>query len=158
MKACEGQMGRVFVIRLEDGDVVPGCIERFAEENGVSVGHVILVGGIGDGEVVVGPRRSEERPPQPMLLPIDGAHEVVGVGVIAPGEDRKPILHIHAALGRSGKTISGCLRPGVTTWLVGEVILYEILGAKVGRVRDEESGFVLLEPEANPGRPCASPS
>ena len=148
MKACEGQLGRVFVIRLEDGDVVPKCIERFAEEKGVSVAHVILVGGIGDGEVVVGPRRSEERPPQPMLLPIDGAHEVAGVGVLAPGEDGRPLLHIHAALGRSGKTTSGCLRPGVTTWLVGEVILYEILGANVARVTDEESGFALLEPLA----------
>ena len=39
MKACEGRIGRVFVIRLEDGDVVPHCIERFAEENGVSVGQ-----------------------------------------------------------------------------------------------------------------------
>jgi len=151
MKACEGQMGRVFVIRLEDGDVVPGCIERFAEENGVSVGHVILVGGIGDGKVVVGPRRSEERPPQPMLLPINGAHEVVGVGVLAPSEDGNPLLHIHAALGRSGQTITGCLRFGVTTWLVGEVVLYEILGAKVARVTDEESGLALLEP-AQPGR------
>ena len=146
MKACEGQTGRVFVIRLEDGDVVPGCIERFAEENGVSVGHVILVGGIGGGEVVVGPRYSEERPPQPMLLPINGAHEVVGVGILAPGEDRRPSLHIHAALGRSGQTMSGCLRRGVTTWLVGEVILYEILGAPVARIRDEVSGFELLEP------------
>ena len=146
MKACEGQMGRVFIIRLEDGDVVPGCIERFAEENGVSVGQVILVGGVGGGEVVVGPRRSEEMPPQPMLLPIDGAHEVLGLGMLAPDEDGKPILHIHAALGRSGQTMSGCLRPGVTTWLVGEVILYEILGVKVARVRDEESGFSLLEP------------
>lgn len=146
MKACEGQMGRVFIIRLEDGDVVPGCVERFAEENGVSVGQVILVGGIGGGEIVVGPQRSEEMPPQPMLLPIDGAHEVLGVGILAPDEDGKPILHIHAALGRSGQTMSGCLRPGVTTWLVGEVILYEILGVKVARVRDEESGFSLLEP------------
>ena len=145
MKASEGHTGRVFVIRLDDGDVVPGCIERFAEEKGVSVGHVILVGGIGDGEIVVGPRRSEERPPEPMLLPIDGAHEVAGVGVLAPGEDGKPILHIHGALGRSGKTMTGCLRPGVTTWLVGEVILYEILGVDVARVRDEESGFVLLD-------------
>jgi len=146
MKACQGQMGRVFIIRLEDGDVVPGCIERFAEENGVSVGQVILVGGIGGGEIVVGPQRSEEMPPQPMLLPIDGAHEVLGLGILAPDEDGKPILHIHAALGRSGQTMSGCLRPGVTTWLVGEVILYEILGVKVARVRDEESGFTLLEP------------
>jgi predicted DNA-binding protein with PD1-like motif len=145
MKACEGQLGRVFVIRLEDGDALPECIEHFAAEKGVSTGHVILVGGIGGGEVVVGPRRSEERPPEPMLLPIDGAHEVVGVGVLAPDKDGKPVLHIHASLGRSGNTISGCLRPGVTTWLVAEAILYEILNANAARLRDEESGFVLLE-------------
>ncbi len=150
MKTSEGRIGRVFVIRLEHGDVVPECIERFAEEHGVSVGHVILVGGIGGGEVVVGPRRSEERPPEPMLLPIDGAHEVAGVGVLAPGEDGRPILHIHAALGRSGKTTTGCLRPGVTTWLVAEAILYEILDAKVARLMDNESGFELLQPGARP--------
>ena len=149
MKACEGRIGRVFVIRLEDGDVVPGCIERFAKEKGVSVGQAILVGGIGGGDVVVGPRRSEEMPPEPLLLPIDGAHEVVGVGVLALGEDDKPVLHIHAALGRAGQTMTGCLRHGVTTWLVGEVILYEILGADVVRTQDEQSGFELLEPGGN---------
>ena len=146
MKSSEGQVGRVFVIRLEDGDVLPGCIERFAEENGVMLGQAILVGGIGGGEMVVGPRRSDEMPPQPMLLPIDGAHEVAGVGVLAPGGDGKPVLHIHAALGRSGHTITGCLRPGVSTWLVGEVILYEITGARASRIKDEETGFELLEP------------
>lgn len=145
MKASQGQVGRVFVIRLEDGDVVPTCIERFAEENGISAGHVILVGGIGGGQVVVGPRRSDERPPEPMLLPIDGAHEVVGVGVLAPDEQGKPILHIHAALGRSGQTISGCLRFGAATWLVGEAILYEIIGVNVARVKDKASGFELLD-------------
>ncbi len=150
MKASEGHIGRVFVIRLDDGDVVPECIERFARENGVSVGHVVLVGGIGGGQIVVGPRHSNERPPDPMLLPVDSAHEVVGVGVLAPGEDGKPVLHIHAALGRSGQTMSGCLRQGVTIWLVGEVILYEILGAKAARVRDRESGLALLEPGTSP--------
>jgi predicted DNA-binding protein with PD1-like motif len=146
MKACEGRIGRVFVIRLEDGDVVPECIERFAQEKGVSVGQAILVGGIGGGDVVVGPRRWEERPPESMILPVDGAHEVVGVGVLAPGEGGKPTLHIHAALGRSGQTMTGCLRQGVTTWLVGEVILYEILGTRIVRVQDRQSGFELLEP------------
>jgi len=147
MKASEGRLGRVFVIRLEDGDVLPDCIEKFAEKNGVSVGHVILVGGIGEGQIVVGPRDSQKMPPQPMLLPIDGAHEVAGVGVLAPGEDGKPVLHIHAALGRSGQTMTGCLRPGVTTWLVAEAILYEILGARVKRIKDKKSGFALLEPQ-----------
>ena len=147
MKASEGRLGRVFVIRLEDGDVLPDCIEKFAEKNGVSIGHVILVGGIGEGQIVVGPRDSQKMPPQPMLLPIDGAHEVAGVGVLAPGEDGKPVLHIHAALGRSGQTMTGCLRPGVTTWLVAEAILYEILGARVKRIKDKKSGFALLEPQ-----------
>ncbi len=32
MKACEGRIGRVFIIELEDGDVVPECIEQFAEQ------------------------------------------------------------------------------------------------------------------------------
>lgn len=145
MKACEGQIGRAFVIRLEHGDVVPTCIERFAEENKISAGHVIMVGGIDTGEVVVGPRYSNEMPPQPMLLPVDNAHEVLGVGVLAPGEDGKPVLHMHAALGRSGATMTGCLRPGVSTWLVGEVIIYEIVAADVTRVRDQESGFILLD-------------
>ncbi|MFC2007561.1 PPC domain-containing DNA-binding protein [Chloroflexota bacterium] len=145
MKASEGKLGRVFILRLEDGDVVPDCIERFAEEQGISTGHVILVGGIGEGSIIVGPRHSEERPPAPMLLPIDGAHEVAGVGILASDEDGKPVLHIHAALGRSGNTITGCLREGVTTWLVGEVIIYEIHSADVARVRDKESGFALLE-------------
>lgn len=147
MRACEGRIGRVFVIRLEDGDVVPECIERFAQEKGVSVGQAILVGGTGGGDVVVGPRRSKGMPPEPMLLPIDGAHEVVGVGILAPGEDGKPSLHIHAALGRAGQTMTGCLRQGVTTWLVGEVILYEILGTRITRIKDKRSGFELLEPE-----------
>ena len=146
MKACEGRLGRVFVLRLEDGDVVPDCIERFAEQKGVSVGHVILVGGVGGGQVVVGPRDSRAMPPDPMLLPVDGAHEVVGVGVLAPGQDGRPSLHIHAALGRSGQTLTGCLRPGVRTWLVGEAILYEILDADVARVKDTKTGFNLLTP------------
>lgn len=145
MLASEGRIGRVFVLRLQDGDPVPGCIERFAEERGIATGHVILIGGIGEGQVVVGPRRSAEMPPEPMLLPVEGAHEVAGVGVLAPGRDGKPVLHIHAALGRSGQTVTGCLRPGVSTWLVGEAIIYEITGVDARRIQDEETGFALLD-------------
>lgn len=145
MKASQGKMGRIFIIRLEDGDTLPACIEHFAEDNKIYTGHVVMVGGIGGGEIVVGPRKSEEMPPEPMLLPVDGAHEVVGLGILAPDETGKPILHIHAALGRSGNTVSGCLRPGVETWVVGEVILYEILEARAIRIRDKFTGFSLLE-------------
>ncbi|MBS3943689.1 MAG: DNA-binding protein [Dethiobacter sp.] len=146
MKAAEGRIGRVFIIRLDDGDRVLECIEAFAEENNIAVGLVTLIGGIGDGEIVSGPRRSEEMPPDPICLPVDGAHEVLGMGVLAPGPDGRAALHMHGALGRAGKTAVGCLRFGVDCWLVGEVIIYEILDTSVQRKLDPRSGFFLLEP------------
>jgi predicted DNA-binding protein with PD1-like motif len=145
MKASEGKIGRVFVLRLDDGDAVPGCIEQFAAEKKIKCGHVILIGGIGGGQIVSGPRYTDKMPPDPILLPVDGAHEVVGLGIIAPDKDGRPILHIHAALGRAGKTLTGCLRPGVTAWLVGEAIIYEITGATARRLPDSASGFDLME-------------
>ncbi len=144
MKYSEGKIGRIFVIRLNDGDELPGCIERFAEEKKISLAQAMLVGGIGSGEIVAGPRRNRELPVDPMLVPVDGVHELVGLGVLAPDKDGKPSLHIHAALGRAGSTITGCLRTGVKTWLVGEVILSEILGVSMARLPDESSGFDLL--------------
>jgi predicted DNA-binding protein with PD1-like motif len=145
MKASQGAVGRVFILRLEDGDILPACIEEFAQKKRVKTGFVLLVGGIGGGQIVVGPRKSDEMPPDPMLIPVDGAHEVAAVGVLAPGGDGKPILHIHGALGRAGQTKTGCLRPGVTTWLVAEAVLYEITGVNAKRVMDKKSGFSLLE-------------
>ena len=144
MKAGEGKIGRVFMIRLEDGDVVPKCIEELAENKGIKHGFVLLIGGIGGGQVVVGPRNSVDMPPDPMLIPIDGAHEVAAAGILAPGENGKCVLHIHGALGRVGQTKTGCLRPGVTTWLVAEAILYEITGVNARRLKDKKSGFELL--------------
>jgi predicted DNA-binding protein with PD1-like motif len=145
MKSSEGKIGRVFILKLEDGDVVPGCVEKFAAQKKILCGHVILIGGIGGGQIVSGPRFSYEMPPDPIFLPVDEAYEVVGLGIIAPDKDGKPVLHIHAALGRAGKTLTGCLRPGVTTWLIGEAIIYEITGTTARRLPDKSSGFDLME-------------
>ena len=112
MQTAEGKIGRVFVIRLENGDILPACLEEFAQKKGVRNGFVLLVGGIGGGQIVVGPRYSDVMPPDPMLIPVDGAHETAAVGVLAPDEDGKAVLHIHGSLGRAGQTKTGCLRPG----------------------------------------------
>ena len=145
MKAAAGKTGRIFVLRLEDGDIIPGCIENFARENDVKSGKVILVGGVGGGEVVVGPRESDKMPPSPMTVPVDGAHEVAAVGLLAPDEKGNPVLHIHGAMGRSGQTLTGCMRPGVKTWLVGEAVMIELLDIKAVRRHDSQRGFTLLQ-------------
>ena len=144
MKATEGRFGRVFLLRLEDGDIIPDCIEEYAKERKVAIAQVMLLGGADKGDVVVGPRETEASQPDPMLVPLEGAHEIVGLGVIAPDEDNNPVLHMHAAHGREGNTITGCVRPGIKTWLVGEVVICEILFADARRIRDEETGFSLL--------------
>ena len=147
MKYSQGNLGRIFVIRLEDGDRLPDIIEKFAAEHGVLRGTCIMVGGIDDGgKIVVGPENSTVMPPIPIPFELEGAHEVAAVGTIFPNEEDKPILHMHAALGREGITRTGCIRLGVESWLVTEVILLEITNNNALRLTDPESGFELLEP------------
>ena len=144
MKGIEAGIGRVFVLRLEDGDHLPDCLESFARQNNIATAQVFLIGGIGKGNIVVGPRETHEMPPDPVMLPFDEAHEVLGIGLLAPGEDNKSVLHMHAAFGRGRNVMAGCIRPGIDTWLVGEVVIYEIVNARVKRTLDQKSGFDLL--------------
>ncbi|MFA5991811.1 MAG: DUF296 domain-containing protein, partial [Candidatus Doudnabacteria bacterium] len=51
MKASQGSLGRVFIIRLEDGDRVPTCLEDFARTQHISHAQVVLIGGIEGGQV-----------------------------------------------------------------------------------------------------------
>lgn len=144
MKVKEGKLGRVFMLRIEEGDRIPDCIEEFAKNNNISIAHVSMLGTLMDGEVIVGPRKTSENPPKPMDLPIYEAHETIATGVIAPDKNEKPILHIHGALGRSGNTIMGCLRNGVKAWVCCEAIVQEILEVDAKRLYDEKTGFTLL--------------
>lgn len=144
MQVSEGTVGRVFVMRLEHGDRLPDCIEQLAAEKEISLAHVVFVGGIDRGEVVVGPRDSQAMPPSPMVMPVEGARETFGTGLLALDATGRPVLHMHASMGRAGHTLTGCIRPGIVTWLVGEVVVYEILGATAMRKPDPKSGFTLL--------------
>lgn len=43
MKASEGRLGRVFMLRLEEGDDGMRTIEQFAEDNGIHAGQVFVM-------------------------------------------------------------------------------------------------------------------
>lgn len=148
MKYSEGSVGRVFVISLDDGDELPGAIEDFAAQKGVSRGMCILVGGIDDGgHIVVGPKDRETLRPEPVLLRLDGVHEIAAVGTLFPDAEGRPRLHMHAALGRSGESHTGCIRPGIEVWKLGEAVLLEILNNTAARRPDPTTGFDLLQVE-----------
>jgi uncharacterized protein len=143
MQYGTGEIGRIFVLRLEEGDQLPDTVERFAAEHGVQRGLAFYVGGAADGSrLVVGPEENMEQGIVPMLHTLQGIHEVLAVGTLFPDETGAPVLHLHAAAGREEKTAVGCARAGVKVWLVGEVVLLEIAGIE-GR-REKERGFALL--------------
>ncbi|MDI6853245.1 MAG: DNA-binding protein [Deltaproteobacteria bacterium] len=145
MQFREGRIGRIFVLQLEEGERLPEAVETFAREQGLMEGMVIYVGGAQDGSrLVVGPEAGRGDAIIPLVHTLSGIQEVLGVGTLFPNEAGDPVLHLHAAAGREGGATVGCSRAGVDVWLVGEVIILEVVGAAALRRRDPKSGFTLL--------------
>jgi len=145
VKYTSATLGRVFVLRLEDGDVLNDTLERFAEEQGVTGALAFYVGGVADGStVVVGPDAECRDGVVALLHSLAGTQEAFAVGTLFPNAEGKPVLHMHAASGREGGATVGGTRAGVSTWLVGEVILLEVSSAQARREVDKSSGFELL--------------
>ena len=147
MKYSQAKQGRVFVIRLEDGDVLHEVLEAFAQEHSITAASLIVLGGADDGsKLVVGPEEDRTSPIVPTETSLQNVHEVAGVGTLFPGPDGKPSLHMHIACGRKEKTVTGCVRAGVRVWHVMEVILTELLDCTARRQVEAATGFALLQP------------
>jgi len=147
MKHSQVQLGRVFVIRLEDGDIVHEAIELFAREESIEAASLIVLGGADqESTLVVGPERGRTTPPVPMEHVLDNVHEVAGVGTLFPDDEGNPVLHMHIACGRSSSTITGCVRRGVKVWQVMEIVLVELVDTTAVRRLDPKTGFALLQP------------
>jgi len=147
MRYSTARPGRVFVLRLEDGEIVHEVIERFAAEQQIEAASLVIVGGADDGSrLVVGPAEDRGLPLSPMKLQLEHAHEVTGTGTLFRDDEGTPLLHMHMACGREGKTITGCIREGVRVWHVMEVVIHELTGSTARRLVEEPLGLKLLCP------------
>lgn len=147
MKYSEAKPGRVFVIRLEDGDVVHEVLEQFARDKGIQAASLVILGGADKGSVLVtGPVHGRTSPVVAKTRELDNVHEVAGVGTLFPNAAGESRLHMHMACGRDAATITGCIRNGVKVWQVMEVILYELTETSGVRRKDAATGFELLVP------------
>ncbi|MCB2218333.1 PPC domain-containing DNA-binding protein [Desulfofustis glycolicus] len=147
MRFSEARQGRVFILRLEDGDIVHQEIERFAKEQAIAAAALIIVGGADRGSrLVVGPETDRGLPLRPMQTILEHAHEITGTGTLFRDEDGQPLLHMHLACGRGEKTVTGCIRSGVAVWHVMEVILFEICDTTAKRADEAPLDLKLLQP------------
>ncbi len=147
MKFSEAHQGRIFILRLEDGEIVHEVLEQFAVDQKIAAAALIILGGADDGSrLVVGPKDDRVLPLDPMQRVLENAHEVTGTGTLFPDEDGQPLLHMHMACGRLDNTTTGCIRAGVKVWRVMEVIVFELLGTTARRMVEAPLGIKLLQP------------
>ncbi len=139
MQYSEGQFGRIFMIRIDDGEDVFGSLQRFASEKDVRSGLVLFLGALREGALVTGPEELTI-PPVPHFERFGGGWEVFGVATIYPGEEG-PKFHYHASAGRGGRSLTGCLRERAEAYLVVEAVLFEFRNVYAKRVHDPSLGI-----------------
>ena len=145
MKFSECKPGRIFVLCLENGDIVHQEIEQFAKIQSIEAASLIILGGAAKGsKLITGPKQENEMPVSTLEVVLDDVHEIAGAGTLFPDQQGNPVLHLHMACGRQSSTKTGCIRRGVRVWHIMEVILFELLESKGKRVFDPDTGFTLL--------------
>jgi predicted DNA-binding protein with PD1-like motif len=141
MQYAEGQVGRVFVVRIDDGEDFLESMQHFIAEKGIQSGSVTFLGALMSGRMVTGPEEPVI-PPLPHFVMFEGGWEVFGVGTIYPGEGG-PHIHYHASVGRAGHALTGCLREKATTFLIVEAVIVEFTNLLGRREFDERTQMNL---------------
>ncbi|NMB77869.1 MAG: DNA-binding protein, partial [Methanomicrobiales archaeon] len=136
MQYTEGQLGRVFVVRIDNGEDMLSSLRTFIAEKEIRAGSVMFLGALMNGRMVTGPEEPVI-PPVPHFVMFEGGWEVFGVGTIYPGEGG-PHIHFHGSVGRSGHALTGCLREQATTYLIVEAVIHEFVGLSARREFDEK--------------------
>jgi len=142
MKYSQGELGRVFVIRVEHGDDLLGELKQLVQVENVEAGVFYVIGALKEATVVTGPEKCV-LPPVPMFRNFNDGREIIGLGTMfRDGEE--PLFHLHGALGRGDTALMGCIRGASEVYLVAEVILMEIKGTGAGKELDPVSGLKML--------------
>lgn len=138
-----GSVARVFSIRFDDGEDFLGALTELIKKENIRNGWFQVIGGLRQADVVTGPREPV-MPPEPVWRQVKDARETLGSGSIYWDEKEQPRIHLHAALGHHGDTITGCLRKGSVTYLLLEVMLFEIAGFEASRPWSADKGFNIV--------------
>lgn len=143
MEYRQGRMGRVFYLRLDNGEDFKAQVEELARAENVRQGMVLALGALASAEMVVGPEKTE-LPPVPVWDRFGEAHEILGGGTLAWNAGG-PVLHLHLSAGRGSEPVkTGCLRATGQVYLVAEAVIMEIEGLSASRRLVESLGLEIL--------------
>ena len=123
MEYRTGSVGRVFSVRFDEGDLFLEELLHLIKAEHIRCGWFNVLGGLREADVVTGPKEAT-MPPEPVWSQVRGAREVLGAGSIFWDTD-EPRIHLHAAMGHHGDTLTACVRKGTKVYLILEVMIFE---------------------------------
>lgn len=138
-----GTMGRVLNIRFDHGENLLKGLEKIIVKEDIQSAWFQILGGLAKSGVVTGPKAATV-PPDPVWRTVDDVREVIGSGSVHWDGDT-PKIHLHAAMGHHGDTLTACIRKYTEIYLVLEVILFELKGISATRPWYDQGGFYRLK-------------
>ena len=143
MKYTKGQVGRIFLAKFEDDDILTDKLAELARKEKIKVGVMVFLGALKKGKLVTGPKKPVI-PPEPNWVSFKDGWEVMGVGTVFINS-KGPQIHIHSAMGKKQKTLIGCVRKDSKVFLVIEAVIFELKGIKATKDIDPKTGLNLLK-------------
>ncbi|MFC1576589.1 PPC domain-containing DNA-binding protein [Candidatus Omnitrophota bacterium] len=142
MKYTKGRIGRVFVLKFDNGDVLLDKLTSFVKKEKLKAATMIFIGALKKGDIVTGPKKPV-LPPLPHKITFKNAWEVLGIGTIFTTA-KGPQIHVHSAMGKKKKVLNGCIRGKSEVFLVVEAVVFELVGVKATKKFDAKTGLNLL--------------
>jgi hypothetical protein len=142
MKYTKGSIGRVFLLKFEDKDILIDKLGLFVKKERIKAAAMIFIGALRKGDLVTGPKKPVI-PPQPNKLTFKDGWEVMGIGTVFVNSIG-PQIHIHSSMGKKNKVMTGCLRGKSEVFLVIEAVVLELKGIKASKEIDPQTGLNLL--------------
>ena len=143
MKYTKGSIGRIFLLKFEDDDVVLKELDKFVKRERLKAATFVFLGALKKGDIVTGPKRCVI-PPEPNWKKFKDGWEVMGIGTIFTNKIG-PQIHIHTSMGKKNSVITGCVRKDSKVFLVIEAIVFELKGVKATKTIDPSTGLNLLK-------------
>ena len=142
MEYTHGRIGRVFLIKFSDDDIVLNEMGRLIRKEKIKAGVFVFLGALKKGHLVTGPKKPII-PPTPNWNTFKDGWEAFGVGTVFTNK-KGPQIHVHTSMGKKNVVLTGCLRRDSKVFLVIEVVLWELKGLKATKDIDPKTGLNLL--------------
>jgi len=143
MKYTKGQVGRIFLAKFEEDDILTNKLAELSRKEKIKAGVMVFLGALKKGKLATGPKKPVI-PPEPNWVDFKDGWEVMGIGTIFVNR-KGPQIHLHSAMGKKQKTLIGCVRGSTKVFLVIEAVIFELKGIKATKDIDPRTGLNLLK-------------